>query len=114
MDEYCAKLANTVSNRCYQAKLQGEQLSALSNIKKQAEKTNAALRGVLSSLEKLDTLLPPEDRLSNAENEKKYPALSKMMAARKEKRRVSEPPLSPSAAARRGGSVSPLAGRGVF
>ncbi|KAJ3040173.1 hypothetical protein HK097_002620, partial [Rhizophlyctis rosea] len=85
MDEYCAKLANTVANRCYQAKLQGEQLTALSNMKKQAEKTNALLRGVVSSLEKLDALLSPEDRLTAPENEKKYPMLNKMVVVRREK-----------------------------
>ncbi|KAJ3265319.1 hypothetical protein HK104_006312 [Borealophlyctis nickersoniae] len=85
MDEYCAKLANTITNRCYEAKTQGDQLNGIITIKKHAEKTNALLRSVMSSIEKLDGLLPATERLSHPDNEKRYPALTKMMAARKEK-----------------------------
>ncbi|RKO84188.1 hypothetical protein BDK51DRAFT_37700 [Blyttiomyces helicus] len=83
MDDYCHKLANTVTNRCYAAKVQGEQLAGITNIKKQAEKTHSQLLDVLASLEKLDELLPPSQRLGQPEEEGTYPALTKMLAARR-------------------------------
>ncbi|KND00517.1 uncharacterized protein SPPG_04827 [Spizellomyces punctatus DAOM BR117] len=82
MDEYCAKLANTVTNRCYEAKSQNEKLMSVTNIKKQAEKTGNMLSDVLISLDKLSPLIPPSDRLSHPDNEDRYPALTKWLAAR--------------------------------
>ncbi|KAI8996712.1 hypothetical protein BC832DRAFT_595453 [Gaertneriomyces semiglobifer] len=77
MDEYCAKLANTVAHRSHQAKVQGEKLSSITIIRDVAHKTRLALSSVLISLDKLELLLPPEARLSQLKS--KYPALAKAM-----------------------------------
>ncbi|KAJ3011994.1 hypothetical protein HKX48_006537 [Thoreauomyces humboldtii] len=83
MEEYCTKLANTVVNRCHEAKVQGDKLSALTGIKKQAERTGTALDDLLMSLEKLDPLLPETEQLGHIGNVTKYPALTKLLAARR-------------------------------
>ncbi|KAI8822419.1 uncharacterized protein EV422DRAFT_613485 [Fimicolochytrium jonesii] len=83
MEEYCTKLANTVANRCYDAKVHGEKLAALLPIQKQAERTATTLDDLLISLEKLEPLLPPKEQMSDPEMEKRYPALSKLLANRR-------------------------------
>ena len=86
MDEYCAKLANTISGRVYQArnntdalKKGGDKLYSIifppfahhrtylkvTNLKKHTEHTPHMLQGVLSSIEQLDSFLKPEERLDH-------------------------------------------------
>ncbi|KAJ3152879.1 hypothetical protein HDU89_001085 [Geranomyces variabilis] len=84
MEEYCTRLANTVANRCHEAKTQGEKLAALTSIKKQAEKTGSTLDDLIISLEKLDPLLPHAQQLGHPDNQKRYPALTKLLARRHE------------------------------
>ncbi|KAJ3216503.1 hypothetical protein HDU67_009370 [Dinochytrium kinnereticum] len=78
MDEYCAKLANTISGRGYQARVNADALAKLLNITKQAEMTKSLLVGIASSLDKLDAFLAPGERLDNLENKQRYPAIVKM------------------------------------
>ncbi|KAI9093788.1 hypothetical protein DFS34DRAFT_258663 [Phlyctochytrium arcticum] len=82
IDEYSAKLANTVTNRVIEAKTQCDKLANVANIRKQAEKTEAILEDILLALDKLGPLIPSEDRLSSLESEERYPALSKYFSAR--------------------------------
>ncbi|KAJ3152426.1 hypothetical protein HDU86_005606 [Geranomyces michiganensis] len=82
MEEYCTRLANTVTNRCHDAKTQGEKLAALTSIKKQAEKTGSTLDDLIISLEKLEPLLPHAQQLGHPENQKRYPALTKLLMRR--------------------------------
>ncbi|KAI8846092.1 hypothetical protein BC829DRAFT_399214 [Chytridium lagenaria] len=78
MDEYCAKLANTISGRVYQARQNADNLTKISNISKHAETTRALLVSIANSLDKLDAFLAPGERLDNLENKQRYPAIVKM------------------------------------
>ncbi|KAJ3102713.1 hypothetical protein HDU97_000326 [Phlyctochytrium planicorne] len=78
MDEYCAKLANTMSGRVYQAKPHVDALTKLSSITKSAETTKSLLIGIVKALDKLDAFLAPGERLDNLENKQRYPAIVKI------------------------------------
>ncbi|KAJ3088178.1 GTPase-activating protein S13 [Quaeritorhiza haematococci] len=73
MDEYCAKLVNTLANRCYHARTNCDQITQ----GKHADKTKALLTNVVGSLEKLSALLPASERLDHPDLKKKYPNLAK-------------------------------------
>ncbi|KAJ3111411.1 hypothetical protein HDU96_005737 [Phlyctochytrium bullatum] len=78
MDEYCAKLSNTISGRVYQARSNADALIKVNSIAKHADETKALLSKIAASLDKLDQFLAPGERLDNLENKQRYPAIIKM------------------------------------
>ncbi|KAJ3330202.1 hypothetical protein HDU76_006219 [Blyttiomyces sp. JEL0837] len=71
MDEYCAKLTNTVSSRIHQAKTFSDALTKVGNIKRHAETTRVLVSDILVALDNLEDLLEPGERLDHPDNMKR-------------------------------------------
>jgi hypothetical protein len=50
----------------------------VTNINKHAEATHVLLTGIISSLDRLDDILAPGERIDHPDNKKRYPGIAKM------------------------------------
>ena len=71
-----------ISNR--RAKEQLEQMSVIAGLQRQAEKSYELMQSILQDMERLESLLPQQERISNngAEFEQNYPQLKRVFATR--------------------------------
>ncbi|CAG8658235.1 2733_t:CDS:2, partial [Acaulospora morrowiae] len=84
VDEYCARISQTMIATQLQAKNDQEQISVVSGLMKQAEKTRKLTYEIFQTLNNMDMILPEEERLVNRLASNKWTSLCKFRLSMKQ------------------------------
>ncbi|EXX79061.1 hypothetical protein RhiirA5_370276 [Rhizophagus irregularis] len=77
-DTYCAEINQTVIAAQLQAKANYEQMGIVNVFMKQVEKTHKMIHEIFQTLNKMESFLPAEERLTDSSASIKYPKLHKL------------------------------------
>ncbi|GBB88081.1 hypothetical protein RclHR1_14600008 [Rhizophagus clarus] len=77
-DTYCAEINQTVITAQLQAKANHEQMGIVNVFMKQVEKTHKMIHEIFQTLNKIESFLPAEERLTDPSASTKYPKLHKL------------------------------------